>query len=288
MTNPLEKKFNTWGEWLMANDPNSCNQVLGEILWDRATASVFDKLASENTLLSVPLVNNFASRHYFQIQSLRIRRLIDGGGNVSSLGRILTEMRDSIHSINRRNLLLLRKVEDLKSARDLEEEFISKQKPNSGWFRDYTETLTYKESVHRQIDNIFNNGNEGTINQEVLKKLEDKLANARSIAIYVNKMVAHSVIPSDRQKVDENHLEISSAKIDKAIEELVGVFSFLTLFIKEASVISVPLGWDTAVNNMTKEQVDIVSHAWGELSARTDTWRKWGADLLAKKQSSKS
>lgn len=288
MTNPLEKKFNTWGEWLMANDPNSCNQVLGEILWDRATASVFDKLASENTLLSVPIVNNFASRHYFQIQALRIRRLVDGGGNVSSLGRILTEIRDSIHIINRKNLLQFRKVEDLNSARELEEEFIRKQKPNSGWFRNYTETLTYKESVHRQIDNIFNDGDDGTINEEILKKLEDKLSNAKSIAIYVHKMVAHSVIPNDRQKVDENHLEISSVKIDKAIEELVAVFSFLTLFINESSVISVPSGWDLAVDKLTKEQIDIVSHAWEELSARTDIWRKWGADLLAKKQSFKS
>jgi hypothetical protein len=284
MTNCLEIKFKTWGEWLMADDPNSCNQVIGELLWDRATASVFDVLAKEDTLLSVALVNNFAARHYFQVQTLRIRRLADGGSDVSSLARIIKEMRDASHIINRQNLLQLRNVEDLATAKALEEKYMIEHL-NEPWFRDYKESLTYKERIHNQCDNLFYKGDKGELKKSVLSKLDSKLKTADSIAIYVNKMVAHSVIPSGRQKVDKKHLQINYKKIDKAIEELVGVFNFLTLFINENSVVSVPLGWDMAVEKMTKEQVDIVSNSWKELSVKTEQWRKWGTDLLAKNPS---
>ena len=99
----VDAKFERWKAWLNGTDVNSCNNVLAELMWDRATANAYDGLAESDALLEVPLLKSFAVRHYFQTMALRIRRLADGGGNVSSLGRIVLEMKQSRHLLTRQN-----------------------------------------------------------------------------------------------------------------------------------------------------------------------------------------
>lgn len=227
----VEKNITEWSKWFSpGSDANSLNDLVCEILYDRAISLCYEDLKKETPFAS-KAINDWALRHYAKSQILNISKLCEhGSADVYSLRAILEELRSSKDSFCLDNLMAIYHLFDV----DCEK------------FR-----------------KICNKGSRGYINKKILLKLEELLDDAqKSIKPLRDKQIAHSATKSSRLKdnVGDKDLSTSIPIIDKAIDNILIVYSFLNNFI-DSGYIKFNLTfkyWDTYFNTCDAAQLKVV------------------------------
>ncbi len=279
----LKGKLDEWGLSINGEDVNSVRNQIYALIYDKAVSLTYVELSKKpNSDLNIPLIQDFSFRHYIQIQCLRLRKITDSRPDVYSLKRIVDDMRKHRFVLTRENILNHNGVAlNLNDAVVKEKEWLKDRELGVPFSRSYTDSLGYKKRVHEQLDKVCGNQLMDQMKLEIFTELDDKLAGVVEISNFVNKLVAHSATPESRKKVSHNDLVVSIVKIDKAMEDITGVYAFLLLFVCGSSTSLVPVGWEQDMGELFKGELRSVSKVWDDFDETTKKWLNWGYSLLS-------
>jgi hypothetical protein len=234
MCDSMKRRFQEWQEWWNGDDENSVHK---QIYWMMRNAAVFEvfregaELAWKRSQQSAPLdwaVLDFMRFGYLDLQVAAISRLLDKRKDVTSLARLVDEIKGRCACLTRENIL---------SVRGLSSEFgtgLGNAHSSDGSIG--SEQHERVEYANRRIDELagVSDGQRkptDTVRLCVLDWLEARLHDTalKEIVQYRHKFVAHASDPKSRKKKRKvpSDFQMCFSKVEQAHEIICQTAAFL-------------------------------------------------------------
>ena len=300
---PLDQTWKNWEACLNGNDPNSIIQQITMMIWDTGIFRII--LAARQSELKknpkAPELNgalhSFFDRNYFQSQSITIRRITDekfsltGIWGVYSLKALIKDIERYRIELTRKSYIELKNMPyDYREIQNRREDYILSQPPGKAFFVPPELNWQSIEEAHCVFDHLANvpqtnrNPND-QIDNNVFRKLRDRLSVCSEITSYVDKFFAHSSTPESRLIQNYNETTITLNHIWKAHRAIFEVANFLssTLFGRDHMALAIEnpsfyMFWDKPL--FENREFDSIHDLLNIYRKETETWRTEGIDEI--------
>ncbi|HPD99448.1 MAG TPA: hypothetical protein PKV52_04215 [Candidatus Saccharibacteria bacterium] len=283
-TELFQQKFTQWREYLGSDnnaDINTIRLTLSAIFNDMGAYDAFEAVckASPSTPISTMLFGNLTSLSYFQLQIMRIRRLIDKPAvrknkdvSIYSLRRVIDEIKEERDAgrFTRGNVCNAFNIAPSKT--EVEAQFVADiSNANGGSF---STGSIIAGKIHTMLDGIFDTN--GSLKQEIVDELEkrvyrDKNDKLKSITDVADKYIAHSATPDSRTSDNANNLVIAMSDLKEVANGLLEAFYICTWIIEYQVANPVHTSVGNSIVNLTSDQQTLANETYETLRKNVDT-----------------
>ena len=231
-----------WLELLVGDDRNSIRRQLSAVAWDLASFETIGeaiRLArreGDNSPKVPPLIVNLLRVGFYANLFVSIRRLVDPRGDVSSLTRILKEMKRKSGCINRKAMLSAEGIPyDYLPAKQEQELLLRQAILEKAGGLNVPPHLDWElfAARHEVIDRLTGTTEKRRLESDhIPRHLFDNLISwvekvAKQATDYANQFVAHASEPESPSRSNVENVSISHGNLVECYKCLCNVYNFI-------------------------------------------------------------
>ncbi len=247
MAQPIEgfkEKFEDWKNMLLGKDQHSIRNQVYDMILDCAIFQCINEsrkyaaIDDKGEIKQNKMMRYFINQSFFKTQLLSIRRLVDKDFNrvrrnkqytVYSLYNLIEDMKKNDSLLTRKNILAFHNLPyDYERA-------LADFKRNTGYTKGIfvvPQEIASSEDFHRRIDSVTGvtadkRSPDDLVPDNILKRFDNKLKSIEELCKYVNKFIAHAVIPENRKVIKDDEIKEALGKVLNAQRIICETASFI-------------------------------------------------------------
>jgi hypothetical protein len=299
----FREKRDIWISWLAGEDLHAIWRQIAQLLWDYAFFQTLNELREEADRKPTegvgfnPQVLCLLDAGFVATQASGVRRLVDRGKDVISLGRLVDDIRHSHSLLTRENYLACRNLPyDFEQAKEAHFRAMANAPADvafRGMDTEGPEAWSEAKRAHARFDKLSEKPGTARskgdlVSARWLDRLASRIKDCENVRIFTNKFIAHAADPSSRSKLTAGQLGVTLRRLAGCHRALLEVAEFVACRILQCSAgASIPTPSFDPLENLDKAWTtprnpdagqDTVGGIWEHNHDTVEKWRSGALD----------